>query len=80
MSEWQPISTAPRLHGQRVLLLRDAGNGPFHVIGYALDGIEGWNSSECRGFQTLEELGYTVTHWMELPPPPSPLDSHQEQK
>jgi hypothetical protein len=69
--QWLPIETAPRLKGQRVLLLRDGGNGPFHAIGYALDGVPGWHSAECRGLETLEELGYRVTHWMPLPPAPA---------
>lgn len=76
-NEWRPIATAPRLKGQRVLLLRDGGGGPFPAIGYALDGVPGWNSNECRGLETLEDLGYRVTHWMPLPAAPKATGEQQ---
>lgn len=76
MSKWQPIETAPRIHGKRVLLCKDGGPGslPSISIGYAFDSILGWCSDECSdecyGFKTLEDYGYRATHWMPLPEPP----------
>lgn len=71
--KWQPIETAPRNHGERILLWRDCGQGTLgcHVIGFALDFDSSWHSNECGGLRSLEDYGYRVTHWMPLPPPPA---------
>lgn len=70
MSEWQPISTAPK--DADALLLSD---------GVTVD-VGGWISAADQGAEPEEELrisagwwllftSITPTHWMPLPHPPS---------
>ena len=70
---WQPIETAPRKHGERILLWRDCWPNTLgsYVIGFAIDGDSDWHSNECKGLRSLESYGYRVTHWQPLPSPPA---------
>lgn len=69
---WLPIETAPKDNAQRILLCKDCGPGSLqsYSVGFF---IKGWHGAECRGLQTLDDIGYRVTHWMPLPDyPPAP--------
>lgn len=72
MSEWQPISTAPK-DGTTVLLFRRVE--PWNVVGYGTwfddYGAQGWLA---RGFSDPPgNLGLVhPTHWAPLPKPPQP--------
>ena len=65
MSEWQPISTAPR-DGTRVLLYdqHDPGSGFARVVG-------AWDPKWKRWFSIPGSYTKRPSHWMALPPPPS---------
>ena len=72
MSEWQPISTAPK-DGTSVLLAgtRSVGEG-FWDDGsecYGHRGGAGWFWEGDRG-SLLTASNAIVTHWMPLPEPP----------
>lgn len=73
-NEWLPIETAPKAHGQRILLWRDCGEGTLGSVttGYWLDGSTDWHSDELMTMRTLKSYGYRATHWMPLPQPPKP--------
>lgn len=58
MSEWQPISTAPK--AERVLVW---GNGPVR-FGY-LDALDNWRATHHGPLRSAP------THWMPLPEPPA---------
>lgn len=69
---WLPIETAPKDNAERILLCKDCGPGSLqsYSVGFF---IKGWHGAECRGMQTLDDIGYRVTHWMPLPDyPPAP--------
>lgn len=71
MSEWQPITTAPK-DGTAVLLYRQCGIWRVRGYGRWEDGpgqISGWIS---YGFyEPPGNLGLAApTHWMPLPDPP----------
>lgn len=70
MSEWQPIETADRTPGRRLLLTIDCGVGsmPRVIIGYSFEGDPDWYS-DGFGNKTAAAYGYRVTHWRHLPPP-----------
>jgi hypothetical protein len=69
MSEWQPIETAPKIDGDRLLVVKDCGHGtlPSQSIAYWISGE--WHIDSAH--RTLDALGYRATHWMPLPKPPS---------
>lgn len=67
MSDWQPISTAPKDEGLILLFPsrcwcaeEDRGE-----VGYWCDGIQDWVA-----FGPTAEDYYGPTHWMPLPEPP----------
>jgi len=70
VSEWQPISTAPK-DGRVIIVFRKIHG--WNVLGYAywesVRGIDGWISN---GFSDPPgNLGLAhPTHWCPLPPPP----------
>lgn len=69
---WLPIETAPKDNAERILLCKDCGPGSLqsYSVGFF---IKGWHGAECRGLQTLDDIGYRATHWMPLPDyPPAP--------
>lgn len=74
--QWQPIETAPKLAGGRVLILKDCGPGTLSSMSIAfwLDD-DRWHLTESTG--TAESYGYRVTHWMPLPAAPSPTEKKE---
>lgn len=86
MSEWQPISTAPR-DGTYILVARvgeDIGVAPIEIVEWCSMERFHWENVEGdlyrKVFDAPEELwngnGHRATHWMPLPPPPTnPADS-----
>jgi hypothetical protein len=69
MTDWQPIETAPKKHGNRVLAFSPYRRNPnqvfiarFHVPG---------NGKE-PGYWIGTENTSQPTHWQPLPSPPSP--------
>lgn len=78
MAEWRSIETAPR-DGTRVLLYGPEGvtEGAWNIHGYKDDlaHLRRWNPiwlSE-HGCGCCGGDNYVATHWMPLPPPPSPV-------
>ena len=66
-AQWQPIETAPKELGKRILGLKDCGEGTLTSISIMFwlnDG--GWHLNDCAT-RTAEGFGYRVTHWMPLP-------------
>lgn len=74
--QWQPIETAPKLAGGRVLILKDCGPGTLSSMSIAfwLDD-DRWHLTEST--RTAESYGYRVTHWMPLPAAPSPTEKKE---
>ena len=70
VSEWQPIETAPKELGKRILGLKDCGEGTLTSISIVFRLSDGeWYINEYAS-RTAEGLGYRVTHWMPLPAEP----------
>lgn len=69
MSEWQPIETAPKTSQSRLVWCPERQN--IYCVS--------WHGEWLLFGGGISALNETPTHWMPLPPPPSP-DSHQEQK
>ena len=68
--EWQPIETAPKELGKRILGLKDCGEGTLTSISIVFWLNDGeWHIRDCAA-RTAEGLGYRVTHWMPLPAEP----------
>ena len=69
--EWQPIATCPRIAGERVLVKRDCGEGSLascsiaFAIDFPIEKHNEWHAVDSS--ETLEDMGYRVTHWMPLP-------------
>lgn len=70
VSEWQPIETAPKELGKRILGLKDCGEGTLTSISivFWLNDGEWYLYDHASG--TAEGFGYRVTHWMPLPAAP----------
>ena len=69
-AQWQPIETAPKELGKRILGLKDCGGGTLtsiSVVFWLNDGE--WHLNDCAT-RTAEGFGYRVTHWMPLPAEP----------
>lgn len=69
-NKWQPIETAPKIHGKDVLLF---DGGCF--VGWWADGTEEWQADTSRGETDYAAPRskvdqWAVTHWMPLPPAP----------
>ena len=70
VSEWQPIETAPKELGKRILGLKDCGEGTLTSISIVFWLNDGeWHINDCAP-RTAEGFGYRVTHWMPLPSAP----------
>ena len=68
--EWQPIETAPKELGKRILGLKDCGEGTLTSISIVFWLNDGeWHINDCAP-RTAEGFGYRVTHWMPLPAEP----------
>ena len=68
--EWQPIETAPKELGKRILGLKDCGEGTLTSISIVFWLNDGeWHINDCAP-RTAEGFGYRVTHWMPLPAAP----------
>ena len=68
--EWQPIETAPKELGKRILGLKDCGEGTLTSISIVFWLNDGeWYINDCAP-RTAEGFGYRVTHWMPLPAAP----------
>ena len=68
--EWQPIDTAPKELGKRILGLKDCGEGTLTSISIVFWLNDGeWHLDDCAS-RTAKGLGYRVTHWMPLPAAP----------
>ena len=68
--KWQPIETAPKELGKRILGLKDCGEGTLTSISIVFWLNDGeWHLDDCAT-RTAKELGYRVTHWMPLPAMP----------
>lgn len=78
MSEWQPIETAPK-DGSSVLLWSEAWDMSWGVVIGSYD-AGAWVTSEGQTADDDEdEFGSIApTHWMPLPPPPSPATQERE--
>jgi hypothetical protein len=61
--EWQPIETAPK-DGRLILLCTEKG---VVVVGKRNKHLQIWVESDGR------ETPRTISHWMPLPPAPSPV-------
>ena len=69
-AQWQPIETAPRELGKRILCLKDCGEGTLTSISIVFWLNDGeWHLDDCAS-RTAEGFGYRVTHWMPLPAEP----------
>ena len=69
-AQWQPIETAPKELGKRILGLKDCGEGTLTSISIVFRLSDGeWYINEYAS-RTAEGLGYRVTHWMPLPAEP----------
>ena len=69
-AQWQPIETAPKELGKRILGLKDCGEGTLTSISIVFWLNDGeWHLGD-RALGTAEGLGYRVTHWMPLPAAP----------
>ena len=69
-AQWQPIETAPRELGKRIIGLKDCGEGTLTSISIVFWLNDGeWHLGD-RALGTAEGLGYRVTHWMPLPAEP----------
>jgi hypothetical protein len=78
VNEWQPISTAPR-DGTHVLIANDTPGSVHPREGYYVPVEQRYdNEPKHEGWWRLagscEERvhGRTPSHWMPLPPPPTP--------
>ena len=69
-AQWQPIETAPKELGKRILGLKDCGEGTLTSISIVFWLNDGeWHINDCAP-RTAEGFGYRVTHWMPLPAAP----------
>ena len=69
-AQWQPIETAPKELGKRILGLKDCGEGTLTSISIVFWLNDGeWHINDCAP-RTAEGFGYRVTHWMPLPAEP----------
>ena len=69
-AQWQPIETAPKELGKRILGLKDCGEGTLTSISIMFWLNDGeWHLNDCAT-RTAEGFGYRVTHWMPLPAEP----------
>ena len=69
-AQWQPIETAPKELGKRILGLKDCGEGTLTSISIVFWLNDGKWYLNDRASRTAEGLGYRVTHWMPLPAEP----------
>lgn len=88
MTDWQPIETASKDNGRRLLFGREFGDRDVRTtIGYFEsyigtltcngDVATGWRSIEQEEVGTsddpwMAEKHFVPTHWMPLPEPPNP--------
>lgn len=76
MSEWQPISTAPKnpsgeSYGPWLLVFNGHNNSVFQARWECNGAAKGWYAkNEPKGFFSVQ-----VTHWMPLPEPPHNTNS-----
>jgi hypothetical protein len=77
MSEWQPISTAPK-DGQTIVLF---GEGLVTVGGWVSAADQGAEPSEeysiAADWWSLDLRNNAPTHWMPLPDPPQDVTARQ---
>ena len=69
-AQWQPIETAPKELGKRILGLKDCGEGTLTSISIVFWLNDGEWYLNDRASGTAEGFGYRVTHWMPLPAEP----------
>lgn len=63
-SEWQPIETAAKVKGRKILIFTDNPDDPIEIGSYMPD------SDEPGSAGTWADSGFEASHWMPLPDAP----------
>lgn len=77
MSEWQPIETAPR-DGSGIIVIDMTAEAPEAGMGYWYQAGNMWSCIDPKPGEGIDQATIQAitwagpTHWMPLPPPPSP--------
>ncbi len=75
MTSWQPIETAPK-DGTSVLLCDEYGMQVCVWSETSVHGFMDWVYGACDGEYNFRHAFDSPTHWMPLPDPPTPQNSH----
>lgn len=77
--DWEAIETAPKVHGQEVLLWCTRPERVFAVMWLSADNVDhdldltpGWYLSDGHNDPIWFRAHPYVTHWRLPPPPPTP--------